>query len=464
MPKITLYFLIFIITQSVSGLQNKTKTDSIKRYYYKDKIISREIVFNAKKEIIHHKTYYKSGEINEDFYLKDNNFHGKCFKYNKDGKLTTTWKFKNGDLISREDHIIVFNAKNKEVLMQKYQRLKKINTSIKETSTPLDLYYRRANLRHQLNFNLLALQDSENIIAYLKNSKGIDKQEHNKYLGNTYDIIGSIYSYYEMDNYATHYKYKAVEQNPENNRLVYNLATTLYKNNSKELSVFYLKKVLEKWPTHGFSHLMLSKYYLSTRDYKKAKLYIDKAFLKEKNLIKFGNTNISEAIRILRGRIYYKLNDTEFGLKDLKYALKLNPKNVLAHKNIAIIYNDLQQYKTSCYHLKKAKKLGYKQIHDNNVVNNLIKSSCIDRKTQITEQNISKAKPYIFPNPVKEQLHIKNLDTDVYTYNIYNFESKLVKQGETQNNSVNFDVLPTGLYILQIKNKTQLLTFKVIKN
>jgi len=462
MQNFLLLVCLFITAQNFS-INKNIKQDSTKYYYYKDKIVSKEKIYNANKKLIRVKTFYKTGVLNEDFYLKKGRYNGKSYRYNSKGKKITTWVFKQGKLVNRKDHSITYNKKNEESIKKRYNTLKKINKAALEHPRSLKLLYSRAKTRHYLGNDVLALSDLKKVLVILKNDKNKSLKNHKKILSNTYDILGSIYALNEMYTQASHYKFKAVEADTENTRLKYNLATYLYNRVDKKLALYYLEKVLKKWPTHSFSNYVLAQHYLDNANYNQAKIHIDNVFLKETNMVKLSQEEISSFLRVTRGYINHKLNNSNLGIKDLEDAIKLNRNNSLAYKTLGQIYLDLEQFENACTKFNKAKKLGYKAIYDNNSLKRLIQHACIRKVKQEVQHTTKTQKPYIYPNPVKTTVTVKNINFTSYKYTIHNFESRLVRQGLTQNNHVDFSNLPTGMYILTIKNTTNTHTFKVIK-
>ena len=69
----------------------------------------------------------------------------------------------------------------------------------------------------------------------------------------------------------------------------------------------------------------------------------------------------------------------------------------------------------------------------------------------------------IYPNPVKDMLHITTNLTD-YTATIYAMDGKLIKTNKASaNHSLNYSDLAPGIYLLKLSQKATLQTFKIIK-
>ena len=69
----------------------------------------------------------------------------------------------------------------------------------------------------------------------------------------------------------------------------------------------------------------------------------------------------------------------------------------------------------------------------------------------------------IYPNPVKDILHITTNLTD-YTASVYAMDGKLIKSSKASaNHSLDYSDLAPGIYILKLSQKQTLQTFKIIK-
>jgi Secretion system C-terminal sorting domain len=77
-------------------------------------------------------------------------------------------------------------------------------------------------------------------------------------------------------------------------------------------------------------------------------------------------------------------------------------------------------------------------------------------------QAIREDKISFFPNPVKEELHIKTPDNrEGYYYQIYNMSGQLVKSGKFENGKTSLSSLMTGTYLLRINDSKEII--KIIK-
>lgn len=109
--------LSFIFSLNLTLKANPTikkKNKGNKTYLYNDGVVSMKRWYNGDKKIDSVKTYYKTGELDEAFYYPEGRLNGKSYKYNKEGKKLVTWTFKNGKLLKRQDHKIIFNKKNEK--------------------------------------------------------------------------------------------------------------------------------------------------------------------------------------------------------------------------------------------------------------------------------------------------------------------------------------------------------------
>ena len=373
------------------------------------------------------------------------------------GEKLTTWRFKSGKLLNRINHKIEFNEKNEAHVKTAYAVLNEISNETNYNPKTLMQIANRANARFILGNYTLALRDFLQI-EKIGDKKGIPI----KLKSSIYDKIGSIYASLEMSNRAIHYKFKTVKTSPDEARLKYNLAAGLFEINAYRLSIIYLKEVKKTWPNHAFSNWLLAAMYSDFDDNEKAMEFINMAFKREKNLIKFGSGDAERDIRTIRGLLYHKLGDSEKGIADLTEALNINKNNSFALRNLGVIYHDLGQFDKSCALLQKTKELGYEKIHDRNNLQYFLDTSC-NQKTESKLEKLSE-QPYIYPNPVENILNVKNYNQENFEFELYNFESKLVEKGISNQSSINISALESGLYILKIVDRESILALKSLKN
>ncbi|GAA4239060.1 hypothetical protein GCM10022291_31920 [Postechiella marina] len=472
-----LIVLLFIFTHysSVFSLQSQnTPINKVKRHVYKDGIVSMEKWFGNDKQIDSIKTYYTTGELDEVFYILNGTTHGKCYKFNSKGKKVTTWEYNKGKLEKRTDHIKEYNKKDEEKIKELHTKLNALNNDLRQNPKNSGSFAKRAYIRYMLNNKILTLQDQSQLEKKILTIQKVMKGKNlGKPLGNIYDVKGAIYSSFEMENYATHYRFKATEADPENARLHFNLGAYLFKIKSYRLAKIYLNKALEKWPKHAFTHRVLAAMHSDFEDYEKAKYHIDIAFPKEEHLLKHGSGKVERDIRVLKGFISHKLGESDSAIDDLKEAINLNKENSFAYRNLGVVYHDIGNHKLACKYLQKAKALGYEKKHDRNDLQAYLDISCNTPETVISSKSEAKKeiitntnplnKPYVFPNPTVNIVSVKNIPFKNYEYSIYNFQAKLIRTSQALNNSINLQDLPTGLYILKIKNKDTVHSFKVVK-
>ncbi|CAH8290906.1 putative secreted protein (Por secretion system target) [Mariniflexile fucanivorans] len=453
---LTVFYLIpiFIFSQN-----DKNK---VERFFYRDNVLAIEKWYGEDKKLDSLRTYYNSGELNECFYYVNGYYEGASYRFNKAGEKLTTWIFKEGDLIERIDHILDYNIKTEEKIKNFHDQLIVVNKHIKDSSKSSNAYlYRRANLRYVLGNYTLALDDFKKLEhILLRNAK--DNPRLTNSLSKVYDCMGGIYSSYEMENEAIHYRYLAIKTEPEDLRLQYNLGGYLYSIKSYTLAKTYLNKVLEKIPNHDFAHRLLAALYTDFEDYENAKYSIDVAFKKEDNLVKLGSGYGDFDVRTLRGFIYHKLGKSEDGIADLEEAINIKKDNTYAHRNLGIIYLELGNYKKACEYLQKAKELGYEKIYDKYDLEDYIHAACNNEPKEMQSQKLSDL-PFIHPNPIKDYVTVNNIDFSNFKYYIYNFESKLVQEGIADYKTIKISNFQSGLYILNIESDGVVHSFKVVK-
>ena len=465
MKPTSLFILFLCSVLSLKAQNSETNSNDVKRYFYRDSVMSMERWYGHDKKIDSLKTYYKTGELDEVFYFKKTKFHGTSFKFNKTGDIITSWTFKSGKLLNRKDFIVDYNKKNEQEVKGLHVKLKEVKKQINKHPIKLGYRYQLAHIRYKLGNRTLALNEYTKIERVLiRNFKGIDQEIINKKLANIYDAKGSIYASYEKDDTALDYKFKATTADPDNTRLIFNLGAYLYTVQSYRLSKIYLEKALEKWPNHAFTHRILAAYYSDFENYEQAKYHIDIAFSREKNLLKYGDSRLERDIRTLRGFISHNLGDSESGIKDLNEVISLNKNNSFAYRNLGEVHFDLGNYKLACKYLKIAKELGYKKIHDRYDLQPFLEVSC-NNASKLSIEDIPKLaeKPFIYPNPTKGKLNVKNINYTSFDYLVFDHSGKLVSQGGSHNKTIDISNLPSGVYVLKVINNNTSETFRVIR-
>lgn len=454
------YFLIYLLLFPIYLLAQE-EGNELKRVFYNDSIIAVERWYGSDKNIDSLKTYYKSGELNEDFHYTNGYLEGLSYQFNKKGEKLTTWKFKKSNLIERINHIIEFNIKTEEKVKKAHIRLTELNQKLKESPNNFKSNFQRANIRHYLGNNTLALNDYKRIekkILKIKKTKKIPE----KMLGSIFDHLASIYQGYEMENRTIHYKLKALKASPKESRLYYNLGNYLVRIKSYRLGIEYLNKAIEMVPNHSFANWSLAAAYTDLGDYEKAMLCVNIAFKNEANLYKHGRGSAERDLWTIRGFLYHKLGETDNGITDLEEALNINSDNSFALRNLGVIYHDLGNYNKSCGLLEKAKNLGYEETHDVYDLEDYLEHSC---NNKITEHELIKLseRPFVYPNPAKNVVGIYHFNFKNFNYRIYNFNSQMIDSGRAEEKSINITDLPSGLYILEVEGGGMVNTFKMIK-
>lgn len=458
-----IFFLLLISNVcNLCAQKNINNANKVKQYLFRDSIVSMEKWYGNDKKLDSLKTYYKSGELNEVFYYDKAYYQGKSFKYNRFGEKLTTWEFNKGKLVNRTDHKIEFNEKTEEKVKKAHFRLKELNLKIKENPNDFKSRFQRASIRNYLGNNTLALNDYKKIekkILKISETKKVPE----KMMGNIYDHLANIYQGYEMSNHCINYKLKALKASPKESRLYHNLGSYLVSIKSYRLGIVYLNKAIEMVPNHSFANWVLAAAYTDLEDYGKAMTSVNIAFKNEATLYKRGSGTSERDLRTIRGLLYHKLGDSDKGIADLEEALNINNTNSFALRNLGVIYHDLGNYNKSCELLERAKELGYEKTHDIYDLEDYLEHSC---NNKVTEHELIKLseRPFVYPNPAKNYIAIYHYNFKNFNYRIYNFETKLMGSGKSENKSINISNLPSGLYILEVEANGMVNTFKVVKD
>ena len=462
--KKTFFTTVAIISLfSYNTLRGQEGENKVLKSYFKDKVVSIERWFGNDKAIDSIKTFHRSGNKDEVFYFKNKRMHGECYKYNDLGEKVVNYIFDNGNLTKRIDYNTQVNKKNAPYIKNKKQRLHALYAKTNYKVKSVRDIYQQGILRYQIGEYFLAREDFKKVERYFKHTEKHKKPVPNKLKASLYNRLGGIYAYYQKENLAIHYRDLAIQKDPKNNLYKYNMGAYLYGIKEYRLAITYLEEVKLEWKKHAFSNRTLAAIYTEFEEYGKAFELVNLAFEREKALYKFGFAGAENDLRTIRGFLYHKLGETTLGIKDLNEALELNPNNSFAYKYLGILQYDLENFNDACTYLTKSKSLNYVKKHDRNDIEYYLENACTKRDVEpiITV----KRKPYAYPNPTRDFVSIKNLPKDTYQFQIYNFNSKLIKKGTSENNTFNFDQLTNGLYILNIYKEglKENYTFKIIK-
>jgi hypothetical protein len=79
----------------------------------------------------------------------------------------------------------------------------------------------------------------------------------------------------------------------------------------------------------------------------------------------------------------------------------------------------------------------------------------------VIEEKVKDDKLVLYPNPVKDILHIEAKDNKDYYYQIYNMSGQLVKEGKFDSKQTNVSSLTSGIYLIRINNSENIV--KIIK-
>lgn len=458
-------YLIFLFLTPPFLLFSQTESFITKNIHFKNGSIAKEFWLNSNKKKDSVKTYYKSGEINEIFYYDgDEKFNGNCQQFTSQGKLKTTWLFEHGKLIKRTDYILEYNSKNQAKVEETLAQITDTNNKLKEDPNNFSLLYKRANARRILKNYILAEYDFIQIKNALEKSDAAKTTEPNKRLANTYDNLASICKHYEMENQAIQYQILAINNNPTDIRLTYNLGSYLHEINQNRPAVHFLNEVLKKSPDNAFANWALAGSYLDLEQYELALKYVNTAFLKEETLYKSGSGTEENDLKTIRGFTYHKLGKTQLGLADLNDALQINSKNSVANKYLGIIYSDLGEKTRACGYFQKAKQWGYEQKYYPKNLEESIQKTCNVTKTdsvKSTSQNPESNSVYITKADlpyISDSLEASN----DFSYKIYDIESNLIKENSL-NKTIEIEDIPAGLYVLITKKGNETKTFKLLK-
>lgn len=469
MNKIVYTLLLFPILLS-SQTNDTDPTNKVTRHYYKDKVISVEVWRGTDKIVDSLKTYHNNGKINEIFYF-DTKGHKNtnCFQYNNLGEKLVTWNFSHGKLLSRTDHKLPFNNKETEENAKKHlQLLTELNTRTNYNPTNINDLNKRGNLRARLGNRTLAIDDLKKVEWIInKNAKDTTKvisesvkANREKFKSSLYDLFANLYGALEMENCTYQYYVKAMAAAPKDNRILYNFANYLQQKKSNDLARYYLEKIIAEQPEHGHARWGIAKLYSDIGENEKAMENINIAFIKEKIIIERSSNYGGRDLRTTRGLLYHKLGDSEKGIQDLKQALKMDPNNSYAMKNLGIIYLNQKKYNDACQLFEKAKGLDYTLVFDEKDLDALLESACHNVQSEIA---IEKTKPFVFPNPATTMITIKNYDFKNFDYEFFDFESNSVLRGNSPDGTIDVSRLNPGFYILKVFNTDSPQTFKIIK-
>ncbi|MEM6718976.1 MAG: T9SS type A sorting domain-containing protein [Bacteroidota bacterium] len=90
--------------------------------------------------------------------------------------------------------------------------------------------------------------------------------------------------------------------------------------------------------------------------------------------------------------------------------------------------------------------------------------SSFDFSTLSVAESNELAELSIYPNPVKDVIHITNTDTKLLKAEIYNINGQLVLSKEYSVNTINISNLQSGIYMLKLYSENAQKTIKLIKD
>jgi len=459
-------FVFLLVSLSIYSFPKNTlptdfQKNKISRIYYDDGVVAMEEFYGTDKRIDSIKTYHKNGKKNEFFYYKDGKFNGDCYQFNGVGDKTVTWTFKRGTLRKRVDHKIEFHKNNKVSVEKTHKKLKEARLRLKSNPKELGAIYAQATARYRLGNYVLALDGLKKLETYIENLAKNFKSISPKVEANVYDCLGGIYASYELENTSIHYKLKAIKTSPEQSRLYHNLGSYLFQLHCHRLAIAYLNRAKDFFPNHAFANWLLSAIYTDLEQYDLAFEYNTIAFEREKNINKLSDGRAEIDVKTIRGFLYHKLGDSEKGIEVLEEALELNQNNSFALRSLGIIYHDLEEYNTACDLLQKSKELGYEKTHDRDDLHYYLDYSC-ENKTDVAQVKFID-KPFVYPNPTQNIISVKNIESEEYTYALFDYNGRLISKGTSENKAIDISRFTAGLYVLNINDNGQSYSFKIIK-
>nr|WP_315198202.1 T9SS type A sorting domain-containing protein [uncultured Flavobacterium sp.] len=477
LKKTIVYSLLLFAICSNSVIGQQKNGSSVIKTFFKNGLVSKEIYIGIDQMADSIKTYHIVGGLDERFLFTRNNvLDGVCEKFSTEGKLKTTWLFKDGVLVRRMDLLKESNLKNKEMTDYNYDNIVKTNLQLKSDPNNYGLLCSRAASRIYLEDNILAEFDFltfksqlENIKTNLNSSNKAKFPTLDRDLAEIYSRLGSIYSRFENDNLSIEYKLKAIQTNPSEIRHVLNLGGFLSSDVQEyRLAVYYLNQVVQKVPNHNFANWALGATYLELEQYQKAVDCINFAFENEANLYVNGYGTAEDDLRTIRGLAYHKLGKTDLGIKDLKEALRINDKNSVANKYLGIVYSDLGQSQKACEYFQKSRALGYEKKYYNKSLESYIKKACGENTNKISDSKSvvslsPKDLPYIAPNPATDFVEVFNYPYTDFNFDINDVGGRKLAHGKSTNKTIQVSGIPSGLYILVIEKEGKQETFKLIK-
>jgi hypothetical protein len=471
-----IYSLLLFAVYSHSVIGQQKSGAFVTKTFFKNGLIAKEYYTGVDEKTDSIKTYHITGGIDERFYFTMNNkLDGVCEKFSSEGKLKTTWLYKNGILVRRTDHLKEFNLKNKKTVDFNYNNIVKTNLKLKSDPNNFELLYCRAASHAYLEDNVLAELDFLTFKSQLENIKAKEGTNYkakfptlDRDLAEIYSRLSLIYSRFENDNLAIDYQLKAIQMDPSEVRHLLNLGSLTSKAQEYRLAIYYLKEVIRKVPNHNFANWALGATYLELQQYQNAVDCINHAFENEANLYVNGYGTSENDLRTIRGLAYHKLGKTDLGIKDLNEALRINKKNSIANKYLGMIYADLGENEKACEYFQKSRELGYEKKYYNKSLESYIKKSCGENGSKISNSKpiISfspKDLPYIAPNPVENFVEVFNYPYTDFNFDINDVGGRRVSHGKSSNKTIPVSEIPSGLYILVIENEGKQETFKLIK-
>ena len=180
--------------------------------------------------------------------------------------------------------------------------------------------------------------------------------------------LANIYTFYGLDEKAIIFLKKALESNPKNPNIYYNLGTSYFKRNEIEISINYYLQGLSFDSNNAFAYSNLAGCYEEILDYVNAVKYYKKAFFLNKNLLQTREKLLKLQPKICDWSLYQYfddwrddfIHDTKFEGSPLSFlSLKGDPNRELLLSKKYYYSNYESNQKIQLTNNNKKIKVGY---------------------------------------------------------------------------------------------------------
>ena len=446
-----IHLFLFLCCCTAIGQITEESNKIVKKEYYLDDVISKELFFNKENILDSIKTYYKTGELDEIFYYNKGRIHGECYKLNKESDTLTYWKFKNNKLIKRKDYKLDYNNRSEESVLKKIETIKSINKSFPGYTDNLEKLYKLAQNQLYLGNRVLALHYLTRIEKDF-NEISIRVDNDKKIKAGLYDLLARLHASFENIDIALTYYLKSIKISPNESRLYYNLGAYLIYLRHYHIGMQYLSKANQMVPKHSYANWALGIANLELHNYQKGLEHINIAIRLEDKLHKAMKTNTEKDLYTIRGFLNYKNGKINEGISDLEKALELDANNSLALYFLGLINYENENNKEACELFQKANSLGFIKKHDNRMITNYLEKSCTNQN--YTSKKIVLGSKY-FLLDIPSYLTGDKLTNNIWQKGLYTISNKTHKNiysGTIIDNVLYIPKLEVGCY--KIKDKT----------